>query len=205
MTNTKIIESLTDWVRENICEKVQLKLPTDNSTGPEVTYVTPGAFALFVPAKDRLPPNVRAPIPSICVQVMEAKDKMIEHKRLMKIRLCLACWNPGTQSGEIFVPRDNETAMFGKSYTQGTEAKSYTRNLDGWRDIWNFMDVALREIEGAEFFAGVRLVKEQDIEFGPFVEQGAIWDYYPYWNSWISFFIEAGLVNQTPKSYQDLL
>lgn len=204
MTNVKIIEDLTTWVQENICDKVQLKLPNDNSIGPEVTFTKPEAFALFVPAKDRLPPNVRAPIPSVCVQVMEAKDKMVDHQRTLKIRLCLACWNPGTQSGEIFVPHDNSDALFGKSYTQGKPEQSYVRNLDGWKDIWNFIDVALREIENAEFFAGVRLVKEQDIEYGPFVEDGAIWDAYPYWNAWISFAVESGLV-QNPKSYQDLL
>ena len=205
MTNTKIIEDLTNWVDENICSKVTLKKPTDSSVGGQVQYVKPAAFALFVPAKDRLPPNVAAPCPSICVQVMEAKDRMIEHKRLMKIRLAISCWNPGTQSGEIFVPHAVEDAPFGVAFSQGTEPASYARNLDGWKDIWNLMDVALREIEGTEFFAGCRLIKEQDIEFGPFVEEGAIWDYYPYWNSWISFNIEAGLVTKTPKSYQDLL
>lgn len=204
MTNVKIIEDLTTWVQENICDKVKLKLPNDNSIGPEVEYTTPAAFALFVPAKDRLPPNVRAPIPSVCVQVMEAKDKMVDHRRTMKIRLCLACWNPGTQSGEIFVSHDNADALLGKSFTKGATEPSYVRNLDGWRDLWNFIDVALREVENAEFFAGVRLVKEQDIEYGPFVEEGAIWDYYPYWNGWISFVVESGLV-QNPKSYQDLL
>ena len=205
MTNTEIIESLSKCVDENICSKVTLKTPTDSSVGAQVQYVKPAAFALFVPAKDRIPPNVAAPIPSICVQVMEAKDRMTEHRRNMKIRLAVACWNPGTQSGEIFVPHAAEDAPFGVAFTQGAAEQSYTRNLDGWKDLWNFMDVALREIEGTEFFAGVRLIKEQDIEYGPFVEDGAIWDYYPYWNGWISFNIEAGLVNRTPKAYQELL
>lgn len=205
MTNTEIIEGLRAWIDENICSKVKLKVPTDSSVGTNVQLTKPAAFALFVPAKDRIPPSVAAPIPSICVQVMEAKDRMIEHKRLMKIRLAIACWNPGRQSGEIFVPHEAEEAPFGVAFTKGESTNSYARNLDGWKDLWNFMDVALREIENAEFFAGIRLIKEQDIEFGPFVEEGAIWDYYPYWNSWISFNIEAGLVNKTPKSYQDLL
>lgn len=204
MTNTEIIEGLRDWVDETICGKALLKAPEDSSVGAGVRLVKPAAFALFVPAKDRIPPGVAAPIPSVCVQVMEARDRLAEHRRVMKIRLAVACWNPGRQSGEIFVPHDDETAPFDRAYSRGESAESYARSLDGWRDLWNFMDVALREIENAEFFAGVRLLAEQDIEYGPFIEEGAIWDYYPYWNSWISFQIEAGLVNNR-KTYKDLL
>ena len=38
-----------------------------------------------------------------------------------------------------------------------------------------------------------------------FVEDGNIWDYYPYWHNWISFTLEAGVSATTPKQYEDLL
>ena len=37
-------------------------------------YVHPAAFPLYVPGKDRLPPSVPAPIPSVCVQLIESED-----------------------------------------------------------------------------------------------------------------------------------
>lgn len=206
MTNTSLLDNLTAWVKEEICSKIRLKVPNDKTITSEVELANPAAFALFVPAKDRLPPNVAAPIPSICVQLMEGEDKMIDNKRYLQIRLCLACWSPGTQSGEIFTPHKDESAPFGVSFTPGAEGagNGYQRNLDGWRDSWNFVDLALRKIENTEFIAGARLVKEEGVKYGPFTEEGAIWDLYPYWHSWITFKLETGLVN-THEQYTDLL
>jgi hypothetical protein len=48
-------------------------------------------------------------------------------------------------------------------------------------------------------------VKESGIKYGLFTEDGNIWDYYPYWHSWISFTLEAGVVTRTPEIYENLL
>ena len=169
--------------------------------------VNPAAFPLYVPGKDRLPPNVAAPIPSVCVQLMEGSDELIQKKRQLQIRLCLACWNPGQHGGEIFNPRENAKETGGYSYyvNTGEAAKTYSRNMDGWRDCYNLADLVLREIETAEYIAGHRLVKEQGIKFGPFTEDGNVWDYYPYWHSWISFALEIGTTPAIPKEYEEFL
>jgi len=206
MTLVKILDDLRKWCEDNICTKVSLKLPNDAKITHEVEYVHPAAFALFVPAKDRLPPNVQAPIPSVCVQMMDGNDKPNDHRRILNVRLCLACWNPGTQSGEVLTPAENHKALFAHLYTQGqTGIDTYSRNLDGWRDVWNFADIALREVEASDIIAGLRLLKEEGITYGPFTEEGVVWDYYPYWHSWISFKLEGGLVLPTPAKIQDLL
>ena len=36
-------------------------------------------------------------------------------------------------------------------------------------------------------------------------EDGAVYDYYPYWHSWIAFTLECGIVRQIPEAYKDLL
>ena len=196
MTLVNSIDKIVSWLTENVCSKITLKLPDDyrNDTGYDVVMVNPAAFPLYVPGKDRLPPNVAAPIPSVCVQLMEGSDELIQKKRQLQIRLCLACWNPGQHGGEIFNPRENAKATGGYSYyvNTGEAAKTYSRNMDGWRDCYNLADLVLREIETAEYIAGHRLVKEQGIKFGPFTEDGNVWDYYPYWHSWISFALEIG-------------
>lgn len=103
MTLVNSIDKIVSWLTENVCSKITLKLPDDyrNDTGYDVVMVNPAAFPLYVPGKDRLPPNVAAPIPSVCVQLMEGSDELIQKKRQLQIRLCLACWNPGQHGGRF--------------------------------------------------------------------------------------------------------
>lgn len=210
MTLVKSIDTLVEWLNQNVCSQMNtLKLPDDykNDENYDVEFVKPAAFPLYVPGKDRLPPSVPAPIPSVCAQLMEGSDDLLKKQRRLKIRLCLACWNPGLHGGEILHPRPNPTSDGGYSYYQltGEAAETYTRNMDGWRDSFNFADCVLRELENAEYIAGHRLVKEEGIKYGLFTEDGNIWDYYPYWHSWITFTLEAGVVTKAPEIYENLL
>ena len=209
MTLVQSIDKVVAWLNENVCPQIFFKLPDDyrNGTDYDVEFVKPAAFPLYVPGKDRLPPSVPAPIPSVCVQLMEGSDDLLTRKRQLQIRLCLACWNPGEHSGEVLHPREGANTPGGYSYYQrkGEAEQTYARNMEGWRDSFNFADLVLREVENAEYIAGHRLVKESGIKFGLFTEDGNIWDYYPYWHNWISFTLEAGVVTRTPEIYNDLL
>ena len=209
MTLVQSIDKVVDWLRESVCPQITLKLPDDdrNDGSYDVKFVNPAAFPLYVPGKDRLPPNVSAPIPSVCVQMEEGNDELKDRRRQFKIRLCLACWNPGEHGAEKWHARKNEQALGGFSFVKATgeDAEEYTRNMEGWRDSFNFMDLVLRELEGTEYINGLRLVKENGIKFGLFTEEGNIWDYYPYWHSWITFTLEAGVVIKTPEIYKNLL
>lgn len=205
----KQINSVVEWLAANVCSKITLKMPDDykNDADYDVEMVHPAAFPLYVPGKDRLPPSVPAPIPSVCVQLMEGNDDLTKSKRSFQIRLCLACWNPGEHGGEVFQPRKNPSALGGYSYYRLTEEteQTYTRNMEGWKDSFNFADLVLRELENAEYINGLRLVKEDGIKFGLFTEDGNIWDYYPYWHNWISFTLEAGIPPRNPEIYENLL
>ena len=208
MTLCKSIDNVVAWLNESVCPQISLKLPDDyrNDKGYDVKYVNPAAFPLYVPGKDRLPPSVPAPIPSVCVQLTEGNDDLLAKRRQLQIRLCLACWNPGEHGGEVYRARENPDALGGFSYysATGKAAQTYARNMEGWRDSFNFADLVLREIENTEYIKGLRLVKESGIKFGLFTEEGNIWDFYPYWHNWISFTLEAGLVI-VPKEYENLL
>ena len=206
---TKQIDSIVKWLTENVCDKITLKVPDDYANDGDYTVrlVHPAAFPLFLPTKERLPPSAPAPIPSICVQLTEGNDELSEHLRTLQIRLCLACWNPGEHGKEFYQPRENPSAIGGFSYylIDDEEEQAYTRNMEGWRDSMNFADIVLREIESAEYIGGMRVMKENGIRFGPFSEDGNIWDYYPYWNSWISFDLSAGIPSRSPAAYNHLL
>ena len=209
MTLVQTIDKIVGWLNASVCSQISLKVPDDykNDEGYAVEYTNPAAFPLYVPGKDRLPPSVPAPIPSVCVQLMEGSDDLLKKKRQLQIRLCLACWNPGEHGGELFLVRKNTEAPFERSYYHptGEAAKTYARNMEGWRDSFNFADLVLRELEGTEYIDGLRLVKESGIKYGLFTEDGNIWDYYPYRHNWISFTLEAGVTVKTPSAYANLL
>ena len=209
MNLVKAVNTVVDWLNENVCPKIELKLPSDanNDNTYSVEFVNPAAFPLFVPGKDKLPPSVAAPIPSVCVQVMEGADDLPQSRRRLQIRLCLSCWNPGKHGDEIYNVRETPEATAGYPYyrTSSGSEQSYTRNMDGWKDSFNFLDLVLDEIEKAEYIDGLRLAKESPVKYGLFVEDGNIWDYYPYWHNWISFELETGIAPKVPAAYSELL
>lgn len=206
---TDTIQSVVNWLSENVCSKVTLKLPDDYKNDDEysVRLVHPAAFPLYVPGKDRLPPNVPAPVPSICVQMMQGSDDLMNKDRTLEIRLVVACWNPGTHGDEIYYPRENKDELGGYSYflRDDEELQTYERNMDGWKESMNLQSFILSELEKSEFIAGSRIVKESGIKFGLFSEDGDICDYYPYWHSWITFQLQTGLVSPSPETYENLL
>lgn len=207
MTTQKIIEGITAFVRDNICSRITLKLPDDarNDGRYNIKMVTPAAFPLFVPAKDRMPPNVEAPIPSIAVQLLEGSDSLSDGRRKLKLRLCLSTWNPGKHPGETMFPTRDTSALGGYHYNTDPESETYSRNIDGWKDLYNLQDIALAELEGAEFMAGVRIDMDEPITYGPFTEEGVIWDYYPYWSGWIAFSVICGVPLKKTANIRNLL
>lgn len=202
------LDKVAKWAQENICSKVKLKLPDDdrNDGSYSVQLVSPEAFVLYVPTKDRLPPKATAPIPSICVQLLEGNDDMTNSTGQMKMRFSLSAWNPGTHmEGEVFVPyTDEEGNLRYKQWTSDDSKEKFKRNAEGWRDVWSFADTVIRELENAEYIEGLRLVKEEGITYGPYQEDGTFTDFYPYWFAWVGFTLEYG-INRTAKTYNQYL
>ena len=176
MTIPESIERVTDWINQNVCPKIRLKLPDDAQNGAEykVEAVNPTAFAMYQPGKDKLPPNVKAPFPSVVVQLLEGTDDMINKNWQLKLQLSFTAWNPGNHETD----------------------QGFTRNAEGWKDVWNFVDRTLREIENAEYLNGLRVVKELNITFGQFQQEGQISDLYPYWGAWVILTIERAIARK---------
>lgn len=205
MSIVNSIETVRDWLTAEVCPLVKLKLPDDNATDASYPYklVNPAAFSLFVPSKDRTPPNIAAPIPSVCVQIVQGDDDLLQSARDIKIRLCFSAWDPGYHGPDIFKPKGDGSGTYIQQYNEAA-ASYFVKNGEGWRDAWNFVDTALRLIENAEYLGDLRVIKEKGITFGPVTEQDAVPDFYPYWFAWAEFSVEETLT-RNPKSYQHLL
>ena len=204
MSIVNSIESVREWLSEHVCSQVKLKLPDDNATDVSYPYklVHPAAFSLFIPSKDRLSPKAAAPIPSVCVQIVQGKDSLIEHIRDLKIRLCFSAWDPGYHQQDVLIPKQGDGIRV-QQYNHHRK-EGFKKNGEGWRDAWNFVDTTLRLIENAEYINGLRVIKEQGITFGPVAEQDAVPDFYPYWFAWVEFSVQETLT-RNPESYKHLL
>ncbi|MFR4977674.1 MAG: hypothetical protein ACLUDG_01960 [Butyricicoccus sp.] len=207
MSVVHLIDTVTAWADKQICQKVKLKLPADNleanDAGYHYTLVTPAAFATYTPTTEKLPPNIHAPIPSLCVRILSGEDSLATNNGTAEIQMCFSAWDPGLHGADIFNPSKDKPGTWERWDTE--EAKQYfKRNGTGWRDIWNFVDVALRAVESMPIIEGYRIEPNAPIKFGPLTEQEAIPDFYPLWFVWISFKITYPLVRNI-EDYQKFL
>lgn len=217
MSIVVVIDDITTWVQDHICSKIELKLPPEkrdigspslgkndnNSYNSEYKLVKPTAFPMYMPTDDKLPPKVDGPIPSIIVQFVDGHDDVISKKGRLKIQLGFSAWNPGVHGKDMFDPKDNPDNLIPVEYEKWDNEKAkdhYIRNADGWRDCWNFVDLARREIESTNILGGYGLDIKSGFDFGAYKEQDDIVDYNPFWFAWMSFYINYGVVRSNPES-----
>lgn len=196
------LNKIRDWLQTHVCDTIQLKMPLDdnNADGYDYELIHPTAFTLFTPSKDRLPPDVRAPIPSICVRLSEGEHRPREGTNKMKLILYFCTWNPGIHRQDNFILIEEGAGMKGYNISATAE---YQRTADGWQDVYSFMDKALREIERAEYVAGMRVLAEDGIKYGMISDKEGLADSYPYWWGWIEFSLQSG--NIRTRSYDEFL
>ena len=135
MSIVNSIETVRDWLTAEVCPLVKLKLPDDKATDASYPYklVNPAAFSLFVPSKDRTPPNIAAPIPSVCVQLVQGDDRLIRSARSVKIRLLFSAWDPGYHGPDIYKPKGDGSGSYVQQYNEAAAAY-FVKNGEGWRD-----------------------------------------------------------------------
>lgn len=206
MSIVHLIDTLTDWARENICSRIKLKQPPEDldaatDEGYEYTLVNPSAFGMYVPTSEKLPPNIHSPFPSLCVRFTVGQDELDNSNGSVDIQLCFSTWDTGLHGEDIYKPvGQNQYKKW-----SGEEADAYfKRNGEGWRDAWNFVDIALREIESLTNINGFVIDRATPIKYGPLTEQEAIPDLYPTWFAWVSFRVNYPLVRNT-QDFQKFL
>lgn len=196
------LNKIRDWLQSEVCNTVQLKAPADDNNAGEYEYeiVTPAAFTLFTPSKDRLPPDVRVPIPSVCIRLREGEHRPREGINSMKLVLNFCTWNPGLHRQDNFIPVEPGAGM--KGYNVSADAE-YKRTADGWQDVYSFIDKTLRAIECAEYIADMRVRVEDGIKYGMTSDKDGLDDFYPYWCGWIEFSVQGG--NVRVRNYDEFL
>lgn len=192
MSVVHLIDTLTEWAQREICDHIKLKQPPKNTETNDEGYsyeeVNPVAFPMYVPTAEKLPPRIRSPFPSVCVRFMAGSDSLADGESSVKVQFCFSAWDPGNHGQDLFHPAGN-----GAFIRQAPVYTEYERSADGWRDVWNFVDIALRAVESVTNIGGYIVDRKTPVEFGPLVEQEAIADYFPFWFAWISFAVKSPL------------
>lgn len=179
-----VIDDVTNWAREHICEKIQLKVPPENTGAMDAGYSykleNPEAFPMYLPPGDKLPKGFRFTHPSLCVRFIKAVDSMATDKGYVDIQFIFSAWDPGDHGEDVYLPNGDGT------YRKQSDT-SFEKGSSGWRDVWNFVDIARLALESTTSINGLAIDKSTDIEYGPITEQKQIVDAYPFWYSWLSF------------------
>lgn len=194
MTIVDSVIKIADWMNDGVCKKFKFKKPPEEGIPVNDKYkyeeIHPHAFPVFMPAMDKLPPNIQSNVPSVVVQIVEGEDDAEQGKRDIKINLAISCWNPGIHSKDIYYPCVLDAP------------EKYKSAYDGWMDVWNFTDALIRELESSAYINGMKV--QGKIKFGPYKEQEVITDYYPFWYAWVQFTVRTDFVRNY-KEYADFL
>lgn len=177
MSIVKLLDDVTAWAQENICNMITLKVPPKSTEPNDYDYEfrteNPVAFTMYVPTEDKLQDKAYS-FPSLCVRFLEGEDNMSSKNGTIGIQFLLSVWNPGTH-GE----------------------SGFQRNGEGWRDVWNFADIAVHALESVSSIAGFEIDHAVPIKFGPLTEQESIPDFYPFWFAWVTFQLKYPLMRNT--------
>lgn len=196
-----VIDDLTAWARDSICKKIKLKVPPENEMPMDDSYSykleNPEAFPMYLPPGDKLPKGFRFTQPSLCVRFLKAGDSMQTGKGYVDIQFIFSVWDPGDHGEDMYFP-------IGDGMYQKKEDADFEKGSSGWRDVWNFVDIARRALESTTSVNGLALDKNTDIEYGPITEQEQIVDAYPFWYSWLSFRVTYPLMRNNEDLQQYL-
>lgn len=200
MTVLNAMDVITAWVQKHICDGLKFKVPDDKvmDAGYKYQTATPVTYSMFIPAKDRMKRPELPQFPCACVQIVMGEDQPKNSSRKLDVRLVLATWSPGDHGKDYFVPQEDG------SYKQSDKA-TFSKNEEGWREAWSFMETALAALESTDTIDGIRIVHEDGFKYGPFLdEQKSVANLWPYWFSYIDFRLELGL-NRHNTDYDGLL
>lgn len=196
MSVVHILDTITEWAKVNICDHILLKQPpADLDAAEDGAYeyarVHPVAFPMYLPTAEKNPPNFHSPYPALCVRFAQGQDEAARGSGFVDVQFVFCAWNPGIHGEDVLIPTGGNAF---RVWT-GEEADAFFQKAGGgWRDAWNFADIALRAVESVTNIGGYAIDRATPIKFGPLTEQEAIPDYYPHWYAWISFRVNYPLL-----------
>jgi hypothetical protein len=177
-----LIDRLNEWTQENVCNTIELK---ERSEIADAAYafklVHPTAFPVYCSPDDK-GRTVAPRVPSVTVQM----DKLVTKRGdgTANIAMIFVVWNPGEHD------------------FSDPENKKFTKNTNGWRDLFGFMDHAISTIEKSLDAGGY--VLDGEITARPLNGDQSLMGTYPYYYGELSFTVK-NQNDTTPDAVKKLL
>ncbi len=175
MTVIEGIDALAAWLEGEVCSGIKLKVPSNarQTDGYEYKLAHPKVHKMYAPPAKLAHQGARQLCPGILLCLADGRDAPRKSGRDLKFRLLLSVWNPGRHAEDSGEPGAGER---------------FQATADGWEDAWNLMDLLLAKLYNAEQIGGVLRVKAEDgFDYGPYKEDGAIIDFYPFYFATLEF------------------
>ena len=186
------VQRVMDWLSDTVCPLVTLKLPPEDwrdrdAADYDYRLVHPAVHGMYWPVGSQMvAPPYLFPHPGILVQVTEGEDSVADLSETLTVRLHLSAWNPGLHGRDVWEPSPDGGFV-------RREADELSPGYDeGWRDAWSFVDVVRRELRNARDVGGLSIDPSQPVRYGPYSEQGAVPDLYPFWFAWVEATFRRG-------------
>ncbi len=190
MDIVSIILSIKEWLEENVCTEIELKVPPESGLPDddsyEYTLAHPAVFPLFVPPADKLPEGVTSNVPCICIQLMKGEDSSTN--REVSIALGFAVWNPGEHTEDWF-----------------NAAPEFKGSMNGWIDVWNMVDITARKLQSTPYLAPNIEVVKGTMDYGPYRQPKENPDdewqdsFYPFWYAYLRFKVRVTILRNDPE------
>lgn len=127
MTDISILESIQEFLQDNVASQVKFKKPNDKNV-LDYQLVNPAVHVGYIPPNGMIPKEIQAAMPCIIVGHDDGEDDGVDSG--LNIRLTFVVWNPGFLD----------------------ENGNLTPNFEGYRDLLNFIDKAKHELRIKRIF-----------------------------------------------------
>lgn len=201
MTAVDAISQVEDWLRTDVCPRILLKVPPGDGSpdSSQYEYRTghPEVFSMYWPAgTTNARPGVEYTQPGVMVQVVDGEDEVGGLRSTYGIRLHLGAWNPGRHQQDVWTPSYPSLSLQGEKTEYGPFVRGDGDGFvpvfdDGWRDVWNFLDVVRESLRTARSIGSMQIDPTEPVRFSQYKENDAAINLYPYWFAYIDFTLVA--------------
>ena len=194
MLIVKTLDTIKNWFEENVCNKVELKLPPEDGRADCEDYFYrlghPACFANSIPSADELPQG-KYNTPCALIEFVSGSDNVAGKLGTMDIQVFFSVWNTGTHPFDFFGKLREEK--------KGT----FQKDDSGWIDVLNFVDVARLALKKATVFNSektdetfIYMDKGEPITYGYYTDGNSPLPH-PYWGAWVKFRINDKIPGDT--------
>ena len=166
-------DAVRDFLQAAVCDKIELKAP-DRENEYRGKWVRPGAFSMYLPMIDHLPPGIEHAVPSIIVMPLTGEDEPKEGA--VSMRLVLTIYEPGTRE---------------EGGAEAQEPAYMPDTTEGWRTLSNLIDNTRRALRNAAVVGGMEVL--YPIKYGLFNPNEETPDYRPFYMGWIEISLRYGI------------